>query len=169
MERNDRRSRRRGIAAALLGLLALAISAAPAAAAAPVIQTLESSWSGPSDWLSDACGFPVTDEGTERIQVTLFSTDEGVDVSLHVRSRIVTTRVDTGESVVRFISRNVFHAFSGTPTFTGLASRITDPEGGLIVDAGLIRVDFATGSILFEAGPHPTFEAGGYDDCAALS
>ena len=35
-------------------------------------------------------------------------------------------------------------------------------------DAGRIRVDFADGSILLEAGHHPTFTAGGFDDCAAL-
>ena len=80
----------------------------------------------------------------------------------------MTTRWTPGHGLTRTYARNVFDAFSGTPTFTGLALKVVAPGGGPIVDAGRIRVDFADGSILLEAGHHPTFTAGGFDDCAAL-
>ena len=145
--------------------------AAPVFASSPDVQTLENSWSGPSPEFSEWCGFPIEETGHETIRLTTRVDADGTPtgVFLQVRGRIVTTRVDTGASVVRTYARNVFDAFSGTPTFTGLALKVVAPGGGPIVDSGRIRVDFADGSILLEAGHHPTLTAGGFDDCAALS
>jgi hypothetical protein len=144
--------------------------AAPVLAASPDVQTLVNSWSGPSPELSAWCGFPIEDSGRETIRLTTKVDADGTPtgVFLQVRGRIVTTRSDTGASVVRTYARNVFDAFSGTPTFTGLAMKVVAPGGGPIVDSGRIRVDFTDGTILLEAGHHPTFIAGGFDDCAAL-
>ena len=153
------------IALTLAGALA-----APVLASSPDVQTQVNTWSGPFPELSAWCGFPIEETGRETIRLTTKLDADGTPtgVFLQVRGRVVTTRVDTGASVVRTYARNVFDAFSGTPTFTGLAEKVVAPDGGPIVDAGRIRVDFADGSILLEAGPHPTFTAGGFDDCAAL-
>ena len=72
----------------------------------------------------------------------------------------MTTRVDTGAIAVRTYARNVFDAFSGTPTFTGLALKVVAPGGGPIVDSGRIRVDFADGSILLADWPPPDVHRG---------
>ena len=144
--------------------------AAPVLASSPDVQTLENTWSGPFPELSAWCGFPIEETGRETIRLTTRVGADGAstEVFLQVRGRVVTTRVDTGASVTRTYARNVFDAFSGTPTFTGLAQKVVAPDGGPIIDSGRIRVDFSDGSILLEAGHHPTFTAGGFDDCAAL-
>ena len=144
--------------------------AAPVLASSPDVQTIVNTWSGPQPEFSDWCGFPIEETGHETIRLTTKLDAEGTPtgVFLQVRGRVVTTRSDTGASVTRTYARNVFDAFSGTPTFTGLALKVVAPDGGPIVDAGRIRVDFADGSILLETGHHPTFTAGGFDDCAAL-
>ena len=144
--------------------------AAPVLASSPDVQTQVNAWSGPLPELSDWCGFPIEETGRETIRIATSLDADGVptDVFLQVRGRIETTRVDTGATLVRTYARNVFDAFSGTPTFTGLALKVAAPDDGPIVDSGRIRVDFSDGSILLEAGHHPTFTAGGFDDCAAL-
>ena len=152
-------------------LVMACLVAAPTLAAAPLVAELRNDWSGPQPELSAICGFAIEETGSESLRLVTYLDSDGTPtgVFLQVRSRIVTTRVSTGESVVRMAARNVFDAFSGTPTFTGLAQKIVAPDGGPIVDAGRIRVDFSDGSVLLEAGHHPTFLAGGFDDCAALA
>jgi CubicO group peptidase (beta-lactamase class C family) len=145
--------------------------AGPVFASSRDVQTQVNVWSGPAPEFSAWCGFPIEETGRETIRITTSLDADGTPtgVFLQVVGRIVTTRVDTGATIVRTYARNVFDAFSGTPTFTGLALKVVAPGGGPIVDAGRIRVDFSDGSILLEAGHHPTFTEGGLDDCAALS
>lgn len=154
-----------------VALILAGIVAGPALAAAPLVTEIHNDWSGPAPELSAECGYAIEETGTETVRIITYVDGTGTPsgVFLQIRSRIVTTRIDTGEAVVRTAARNVFDAFSGTPTFTGLAEKVVAPDGGPIVDAGRIRVDFSDGTVLLEAGRHPTFTAGGFDDCAALA
>ena len=73
------------------------------------------------------------------------------------------TNPDTGRSVPWEQHDTIIHNLSvpgdldsGTIRTTGLITRVSLPGGGsILLDAGTILEDFATGDLLHEGGPHP--------------
>jgi hypothetical protein len=167
--RNDGSVHRLARLGALASLLvgALAIGAAPVAAAAPTVQEFDVEVSGPADWLD--CGFPVFETGRQHLTLTTYYNADGSfrENTLRDRSTWTETNVATGKVATESDVRNYFNAFSGTPTVTGSVTRISI-RGVVLHDSGLLTWTFDDGTIIRMAGPHPTF-ADGIDWCGLLA
>ena len=135
--------------------------AGTALASAPTKTTVSS---GPDTFVvGDLCNFPISI--TDSRTVTTITFDNG-DVQRHVR--VDATLSANGKTVSENDSINVYiDADSPTVrTIIGAFTRISVPGAGILVlEAGRIVFDVATGTILFDAGPHDfTFDG----DIAAL-
>ena len=145
----------------LITAIATLALAGAALADAPTKTTVSS---GPETFVvPDLCSFPITITDTRTVTTITF---EKSDVQRHVR--VDATVSANGKSVSENDSINVFiDADSPTVrTIIGAFTRISVPGAGILVlEAGRIVFDVATGAILFEAGPHEfTF----HGDTAAL-
>ena len=165
-----RRLGRVGVAGAAVALLA-SVGIQAAAASSPNIQVIEAQFAGPNEGLTDGCGFAVWEVGSQEVRITQFYDADGVptSVTLHLTGRFVETKVATGASVVQTFVRNVRHAFSGSPIFTGSVNKVSELHGRVLShDAGYLSWEGPDGTIVKIAGPHPSF-TDGVDWCGLLS
>ncbi|HEU5206694.1 MAG TPA: hypothetical protein VFT94_03700 [Gaiellaceae bacterium] len=131
-------------------VLAPLVLAGTALADAPTKTTISS---GPDTFVvGDLCSFPISI--TDSRTVTTITFDNG-DVQRHVR--VDATLSANGKTVSENDSINVYiDADSPTVrTIIGAFTRISVPGAGILVlEAGRIVFDVATGAMLFEAGQH---------------
>jgi hypothetical protein len=142
-----------------------------AAADSPDVQVLEDHWEGLNGGLTDDCGFDVWEVGSQQATITQFYDADGTpsSITVHLKGRFVETNVATGRSVVQTFVRNVRHAFSGSPIFTGSVDKVSEPHGRVLShDAGYLSWQDPDGTIVKVAGPHPSF-FDGTDWCSLLS
>jgi hypothetical protein len=147
---------------ALLLTIALVplVLTAPAAADTPTKTTVSS---GPEIVvIPDLCSFPVTLTDVRTVRTITFANG---DVQRHVRldnTLSANGKTVTNDSIQVFVDAGL----PSVRTIIGTFTRISVPGGGvLVLEAGRIVFDVATGAILFEAGPHEfTF----HGDTAAL-
>jgi hypothetical protein len=140
--------------------------AGTALADAPTKTTISS---GPDTFVvGDLCSFPITITDTRTVTTMTF--DNG-DVQRHVR--VDATLSANAKSVSENDSVNVFIDTNSPSvrTIIGAFTRISVPGAGILVlEAGRIVFDLATGVILFEAGPHEfTFHGDTAAVCAYLA
>jgi hypothetical protein len=166
--RNGSRPRLARLAALVsLVVAALAVGAAPVAAAAPGVLQFDVYADGPADWLD--CAFPVYETGHDHVTLTTFYNADGSfrENVLRVSSRWTETNVETGKVATQDSMRVYFNAFSGTPTVVGSVQRIAI-RGVVLRDAGRLTWNFEDGTIITMDGPHPTF-TDGIDWCGLLA
>lgn len=161
-------------AARFLGLAvlgpALLVVAQPVAAATPVMDRFVLQQDpGINDWLSDECGFPVWEFGIDTISITTFLNSDGTvrEVIIQDRGNWTETNLTSGKTATQTYDRTYLHAFTDTPTIVGSANRVMAGGGVALLDAGLLTWEFADGTVLKMAGPHPTF-FDGIDWCSLL-
>jgi len=164
MRRKENHMRR--LALLLTVALAPLALAGVALADAPTKATVSS---GPETFVvPDLCSFPITITDTRTVTTISF---ENGDVQRHVR--IDSTLSANGKTVSENDSINVYIDASAPSvrTIVGAFTRISVPGAGILVlEAGRIVFDLATGAILFEAGSHElTFHGDTAALCAYLS
>ena len=155
------------ILAIAVGVVSLAV-AAPASAIAP--QTERFSDSGTRFWASCE-GFDIIVNFEVTAMITEFYDQNGDLVRVRGSFRgtgelvnTVTGKTETGSSPSVF-----FDNFrTETTSIVGLGLHNNVPGQGIVaLDAGRIVIDWATDEVIFEAGPHPDFDA--IDWCAILA
>jgi hypothetical protein len=160
----------RVLALVLLGGLALAGGARPAAAAAP--ERSESVLQG-SQVLAHCPGFDVLDQYDATVVTTRFVDQAGttVELRLSIQGTDTYVRSDTGRAIVqptRFTARIDQQALVNISA--GLVYRLVVPGlGNVLLDAGRTVYDFATGSFVFLAGPHQVTTGDTAGLCAAFA
>jgi hypothetical protein len=125
--------------------------------------------SGPDTFVvGDLCSFPIAITDTRTVTTITFANG---DIQRHVR--VDATLSANEETVSENDSINVFIDADAPSvrTIVGAFTRISVPGAGILVlEAGRIVFDLATGAILFEAGPHEfTFHGDTAALCAYLS
>ena len=149
---------------------ALLVAAQPVAAATPILDRFVVQQApAQNDWLTDECGFPVWEFGSDTISITTFLNNDGSlsQVILHDRGDWTEINLTTGVTANQKYDRTYLHAFTDTPTVVGSGDRVMAGGGVVLLDAGLLTWEFADGEILKMAGPHPSF-VDGTDWCAIL-
>lgn len=165
-----RRVGRIGAAGAAVALLA-SLGAQAVAADSPDVQTFHDHWEGLNQGLTDECGFEVWEVGTQDATLKQFINADGTQgsISLHSSGRYVETNVATGYTLVQTGVRNVRHAFSGSPIFTGSVDKVAELHGRVLShDAGYLSWQDPDGTVVKIAGPHPSY-FDGIDWCSLLS
>ena len=158
---------------ALVSVLAM-VGWAPAAQAATVVH--DSFSFSDDEVFEDACPFPVHFSEQVSGQVQEFYDDAGNLIKVIVHFSNTFTLSANGNSLSGSTHKNLFavefDSSEGAPSQvieTGLFARVRLPNGGTIgVEAGRIVTDFATDTIVFQAGnfDNPRSAAA---VCAALS
>jgi hypothetical protein len=155
-----------------LVLLALMAVAVPAAAVSPTTETFEYV----DEFVDEeSCDFPVevsfVGGGTERTFYNEDGTVKKVIVSLSDEGTF--TNPETGASVSGDNAWTVVIDFEdGEPTtesYFGLVFHFNVPGGGIVlIDAGRVVFDVATGEVIVVSGPHQALEGDFSALCAAL-
>jgi hypothetical protein len=149
---------RRILAAGTLAVAAALPATTAALAASPDTQLIVNEFEGIDAELSAECGTTILVRVDDSVRVTTFFNADGSprEYTALIRGSTTWTNAATGSTRTQSYARVIQNAFSGTPTFLGLAVKVV-ATGVHQVDAGRITVDFQTFDVLFEAGPHPSF------------
>ena len=146
------------LAACLAALLTLA-SVSPAFAASPEIEHFRVS--GTDLHVIDCGTFFVNFEFDFMVSVTTFFDQAGTPIQF--KEQLVFNGQFTNETTGRTLlerDRNTLFVDlqSGTPTVVGLPFKLFIPGAGIVIrDVGKVVLDPATGEVLFQGGPHPSF------------
>jgi len=165
-----RRVGRIGAAGAAVALLA-SLGAQAVAADSPDVQVIQDHWEGLNQGLTDECGFQIWEVGSQEAAIKQFFDANGTptSITLHTTGRYVETNVATGYTLVQTGVRNVRHAFSGSPIFTGSVDKVSELHGRVLShDAGYLSWQDPDGTVVKIAGPHPSY-FDGIDWCSLLS
>ena len=165
-----RRVRRIGAAGAAVVMLA-SVGARVTTATSPDVQVIEAHFDELNTGLTAECGFDVWEVGTQEARITQFydAAAKPTSVTLHLTGRFVETNLATGRAVVQTFVRNVRHALSGSPIFTGSVNKVSELDGRVLThDAGYLSWQGPDGTVVKIAGPHPSF-SDGIDWCGLLS
>jgi hypothetical protein len=146
----------------LVVLLALPLAlAAPALAVPPTTEVVTIEDFSFVD--TSLCGFEVTSTENGRFKVTTFFDEEGNPVqSILTNSnlRYTSTAETNGKTLLTNYALVVITSFEdGTRLELGLRNAYQVPgEGVVLLDAGRVIIDLATGDVVFEAGQHQFLE-----------
>ena len=152
------------VASGVVALLAVAIGAAPAAAAPPEREHFEGEFEAV---LNECDGFDIVATGSFSGHVSVFTADDGtMRIMQQFAFASEYTRSDTGAVVATAFGHEVLLApLDGMLTSTYMGMRITETyaDGTVLREIG--RIDFdGDGNPIFLAGPHP-FGTVGVDRC----
>jgi len=155
---------------AVAALIAVGANASVALAAAPSIGTFTYTDTYVDDGLTAVCGFPVTSTATTSGTFEAFFDQSGNLTRVQIEQSSSGTFTANGRSVDQTSHQvSLINKVDGTETDVGIIIHVSIPGGGtLFLDRGLLMFD-SGGNLLFEAGPHPSFDGdvpAGF--CAAL-
>jgi hypothetical protein len=155
------------IVAIAVGVVSLAV-AASASATPPTTERFSDS--GTAFWTS-CDGFDIIVNFEFTAMVTEYYDQNGdlVRVRGFFRGTGELVNTETGKTLTGSSPSMFFDNYrTETTTLVGLQFHNNVPGQGIVaLDAGRIVIDWATGEVIFEAGPHPGFE--GIDWCALLA
>jgi hypothetical protein len=129
-----------------------------------------------NEFLTDFCGFPVTNTFTGDIRTTTFFNSTGEPVRQQALFTTFVATIDNPENGKTLVDNNasavITNFEAGTDTIAGTVFNINLPGfGNVVLDAGRLIFDTETGEVLFEAGHHDVVD--GTDDpepiCAYLA
>lgn len=121
-----------------------------------------------------SCGFLIVEVFDGTLTTTTFLDADGDPIRAQVRIFLQGTLTNpaTGESIRGQEELVIFRDFQvpSERTWVGLRFRAVFPgAGALLLDAGRLVFDTATGEVSFEAGPHQVFHEDFAAYCAAFS
>jgi hypothetical protein len=153
---------RRGVIASLAGILVVAAVVAPGASAdKPTIERFDIDETFPDEFLTDACGVPVTTRVQGHIIVRVFS-GEGTGPA-EIRTLNLAFTAMAGDNTYRFrdVGADVVRV---EPDGTAILMIIGQTPFGF---AGVLKIDLETGEVILE--PHHSLEERLEEACAALT
>ena len=153
---------RRSVIAWLTGILVVAALVAPGASAGkPTIERIDVDETAPDEFLTEACGVPVTTRARGHVIVRTFS-GEGTGPA-EIRTLNIGLTAMAGDNTYRFRDVGADHV-QVKPDGAAILMIIGQVPFGF---TGVLKIDLATGEAILE--PHHSLEGRLEEACAALT